>query len=110
MAKAVSHYRYNPSTAILAEYKPRAGSGNAPTALNAEYFAQRSSAGLIISEGTAISPEAHGYALAVESKHADAIAFGRLFIANPDLVQRVKEDGPLNAFDRATFYGGGAQG
>jgi N-ethylmaleimide reductase len=39
----------------------RAGAGNAPTALNAEYYAQRSSAGVIISEGTAISPEAHGY-------------------------------------------------
>jgi N-ethylmaleimide reductase len=39
----------------------RAGAGNAPTGLNAEYYAQRASAGLIISEGTAISPEAHGY-------------------------------------------------
>jgi N-ethylmaleimide reductase len=32
-----------------------------PTALNAEYYAQRSSAGLIISEGTAISAEAQGF-------------------------------------------------
>src|SRR5271170_3404803 len=39
----------------------RAGAGNAPTALNAEYYAQRASAGLIISEGTAIGPYAHGY-------------------------------------------------
>jgi len=49
-------------------------------------------------------------AQAIENNHADAIAFGRLFIANPDLVTRIKEDGPLNAFDRSTFYGGGAQG
>jgi N-ethylmaleimide reductase len=49
-------------------------------------------------------------AKAVENKHADAIAFGRLFIANPDLVKRIHEDGPLNASDRSTFYGGGAQG
>src|SRR6202046_5873496 len=39
----------------------RAGVGNVPTALNAEYYAQRSSAGLIISEGTAISTQAQGY-------------------------------------------------
>jgi N-ethylmaleimide reductase len=49
-------------------------------------------------------------AQAIENKHADAIAFGRLFIANPDLVRRIQEDGPLNVFDRSTFYGGGAQG
>jgi N-ethylmaleimide reductase len=42
--------------------------------------------------------------------HADAIAFGRLFIANPDLVARVRNSAPLNAPNRATFYGGGAQG
>src|SRR5271155_3944619 len=39
----------------------RAGAGNVPTGLNAEYYAQRASAGLIISEGTAISPQAQGY-------------------------------------------------
>jgi N-ethylmaleimide reductase len=39
----------------------RAGADNVPTDLNAEYYAQRSSAGLIISEGTAISPQAQGY-------------------------------------------------
>jgi N-ethylmaleimide reductase len=49
-------------------------------------------------------------AQAVENNHADAIAFGRLFIANPDLVKRIKQEGPLNAFDRSTFYGGGAKG
>ena len=39
----------------------RAGAENVPTVLNATYYAQRASAGLIISEGTAISPQAHGY-------------------------------------------------
>src|SRR5208283_515243 len=39
----------------------RAGAANVPTVLNAEYYAQRASAGLIISEGTAISPQAQGY-------------------------------------------------
>ena len=39
----------------------RAGAGNVPTSLNAEYYAQRASAALIISEGTAISAQAQGY-------------------------------------------------
>jgi N-ethylmaleimide reductase len=41
---------------------------------------------------------------------ADLVAFGRPFIANPDLVRRLREAAPLNVPDRATFYGGGAQG
>lgn len=49
-------------------------------------------------------------AQAVENTHADAIAFGRLFIANPDLVRRIREDLPLNTFDRSTFYGGAEHG
>jgi N-ethylmaleimide reductase len=48
--------------------------------------------------------------LAIEKNHADAIAFGRLFIANPDLVRRIKESRPLNPYDRSTFYGGGEHG
>lgn len=47
---------------------------------------------------------------AVASGRADAIAFGVPFIANPDLVRRLQEDAPLNAADRATFYGGGERG
>jgi N-ethylmaleimide reductase len=49
-------------------------------------------------------------ALAIEQSHADAIAFGRLFIANPDLVERIRENHPLNTFDRSTFYGGAEHG
>jgi N-ethylmaleimide reductase len=41
---------------------------------------------------------------------ADLIAFGKLFIANPDLVERLKLGAPLNAPDKATFYGGDAKG
>src|ERR1700761_2734449 len=39
----------------------RAGPGNAPSALNATYYAQRASAGLIVSEATQISPQGVGY-------------------------------------------------
>ena len=41
---------------------------------------------------------------------ADIVAFGRPYIANPDLVERLRRDAPLNTPDRDTFYGGGAKG
>ena len=47
---------------------------------------------------------------AIETKQADAIAFGRLLIVNPDLVERIKENRTLNLPDRSMFYGGGAHG
>ncbi len=47
---------------------------------------------------------------AVKSGSADLVAFGRPFIANPDLVERLRRHAPLNTPDQATFYGGGAQG
>ncbi|BAN48471.1 xenobiotic reductase B [Metapseudomonas resinovorans NBRC 106553] len=47
---------------------------------------------------------------AVASGHADMVAFGRPFIANPDLVERLRRDAPIAEADRATFYGGGAEG
>lgn len=47
---------------------------------------------------------------AVASGHADMVAFGRDFISNPDLVERLRQGAPLNAWQRETFYGGGAEG
>jgi N-ethylmaleimide reductase len=41
---------------------------------------------------------------------ADAVAFGRPYIANPDLVERFRRGAPLNEPDRATFYGGAEHG
>lgn len=41
----------------------------------------------------------------LESDGADAIIFGRWFIANPDLPMRLAEGLPLNAYDRDSFYG-----
>jgi N-ethylmaleimide reductase len=46
----------------------------------------------------------------LEQGKADLIAFGRKFIANPDLPQRFKEHEPLNADDPCTYYGGSAKG
>jgi N-ethylmaleimide reductase len=57
----------------------------------------------------------NGYDLKLASearKHnlADLIAFGKLYIANPDLVERLHTNAPLNPLDPATLYGGGAHG
>jgi N-ethylmaleimide reductase len=43
---------------------------------------------------------------AVAEGHADAVAFGRIFISNPDLPRRLREGFPLTPYNRATFYGG----
>jgi N-ethylmaleimide reductase len=47
---------------------------------------------------------------ALAEGRADLIAFGKLFISNPDLVERLRLGAPLNPFDQATFYGGGEKG
>ena len=47
---------------------------------------------------------------AIASGHADIVAFGKAFIANPDLVERLRTGAPLNAWDQSTFYGGGEKG
>ncbi|MFN4311184.1 MAG: alkene reductase [Ferrovibrio sp.] len=57
----------------------------------------------------------NGYSLetaqqALAEKRADLVAFGRPFISNPDLVERLRRNAPLSPVDRATLYGGGAKG
>jgi len=47
---------------------------------------------------------------AIAAGHADAIAFGRIFISNPDLPRRLREGFPLTPYNRATFYGGEEKG
>jgi len=47
---------------------------------------------------------------AVADGKVDLVAFGRPFISNPDLVERLKADAPLNEWDQSTFYGGGREG
>jgi N-ethylmaleimide reductase len=43
---------------------------------------------------------------AIKAGHADAVAFGRIFISNPDLPRRLQHGFPLTPYNRATFYGG----
>ena len=56
----------------------------------------------------------NGYDLALAQtavEHGDdLVAFGKLYIANPDLVARLKRGGPFNPGDQKTWYGGGAEG
>lgn len=47
---------------------------------------------------------------AVESGAVDAVVFGRLYISNPDLAERLQQGKPLTPYNRATFYGGEDKG
>ncbi len=63
--------------------------------------------------GTYIANNGYDFKLAnevLDRNRADLIAFGKLYISNPDLVERLKLGAPLNDFDKATFYGGNAKG
>jgi N-ethylmaleimide reductase len=64
-------------------------------------------------KGAYIANNGYDFELAAQvlaANAADLIAFGKPFIANPDLVERLKRGAPLNVPDKATFYGGGAKG
>ena len=63
--------------------------------------------GVFISAG-GYAPETAKHA--VENGSVDAVAFGRLYIANPDLPERIKAGRELNKYNRATFYGGTEKG
>ena len=64
-------------------------------------------------KGFYIANNGYDLGLALEARRrnlADLISFGRLYIANPDLTERLRIGAPLNVPDRATFFGGGAAG
>jgi N-ethylmaleimide reductase len=63
--------------------------------------------GVLISAGGFTGEAAEA---AIADGHADAIAFGRIFISNPDLPRRLQHGFPLTPYNRATFYGGEATG
>ncbi|MFB0612183.1 alkene reductase [Aurantiacibacter poecillastricola] len=63
--------------------------------------------GVFVANGN-LSPEQA--ARWIEEGRADAVAFGRQFLANPDLPERIAQDGPYNEPDQDTFYGGDAHG
>ncbi|MBR0830375.1 alkene reductase [Bradyrhizobium manausense] len=63
--------------------------------------------------GAYMANNAYDFELAskvLAANEADLIAFGKPFISNPDLVERLKKGAALNEWDKNTFYGGGAKG
>lgn len=81
-----------------------AGEAGAPLAIN---DLRRFWSGTLILAGGFIGPSADA---AIRAGQGDAVAFGRHFIANPDLPRRLQLGAALNPYNRATFAGGGAAG
>jgi N-ethylmaleimide reductase len=81
--------------------------GNIANAPHTAEIFRKAFTGALISAGGYNRNEA---VKAVQEGTADAIAFGRLFISNPDLPKRLELDADLNSYDRNTFYGGGEKG
>ena len=81
------------------------GAPAVPAELKAQLRAAFKGAFILAGGFDALSAEA-----ALNAKAADLIAFGRPFLANPDLVARLRAGAPLNAPDMATFYVPGARG
>ena len=75
--------------------------------LDAFALAQQHSAhALILNDGF----DGESASAALEAGEGTAVSFGRHFIANPDLVERLKQGQPLARFDRKTLYTPGAEG
>ena len=72
----------------------------------AETFRSQITVPLIVNTGF---DKATGNAV-IASRGADAVAFGVPYIANPDLVDRLRRDAPLNKPDPSTFYGDSSKG
>ncbi len=71
---------------------------------------KRFSGTFILNPATPDSVTGPGELALIEDGVADMISFGALFLANPDLPERLAAGGPFNTPDRATFYGGDERG
>lgn len=96
----------NMGIAYLHIVQPRLGADAEPDPVDAATLRPLFSRTIIAAGGFSRESAEH----LLSSGDADLIAFGRNFIANPDLVERLRHDWPLNRYDRTTFYGGGAHG
>lgn len=65
---------------------------------------------LVLNTGFGLESDPAGLADLVDSGVADAVAVGRRFIANPDLIDRWRRGAELNEPDQTTFYGGDHRG
>ncbi|MBW4651902.1 MAG: alkene reductase [Kaiparowitsia implicata GSE-PSE-MK54-09C] len=105
--------RLNPyNLAYLHLIEPRTGEDSQNPAhdkavmLTSEYF-RTVYTGIILAASGYTQDTGNG---AIAQNHADLVAFGRLYISNPDLVDRFAHNAPLNPYDRDTFYGGNEAG
>jgi len=92
--------------------EPRATSAGGSDAIendlpNTSALFRKSFKGIFISAGGYTPENAKQVA---ENNQVDAVAFGRLFISNPDLPERIKSGLTLTHYDRSTFYGGAEKG
>jgi N-ethylmaleimide reductase len=85
---------------------PASGGGKTRAALDAAFFRPLWRGTLIANKGYDLD---RGNAV-LQRGDADLVSFATLFIANPDLPERLRRGGPFNAAERKTFYGGGAAG
>jgi N-ethylmaleimide reductase len=94
--------------AYLHLLEPYEDLSNIPNAVQhvAEYFRPIYQGTLMINNGFTLETANR----VIEEGHADLVSFGKLFISNPDLVERFRRNAPLNEWDAATFYTPGPKG
>ena len=85
---------------------PASGAGTGGGRLDAAFFRPLWRGALIANKGY----DAARANAAIGAGAADLVSFATLFLANPDLPQRLRRGGPFNPPDRKTFYGGAAAG
>ncbi|MFD3873801.1 alkene reductase [Streptomyces sp. NPDC058623] len=81
-----------------------------PDAREATLALRKQFSGPLVLNPATEGPTDHRALGLIEDGTADLLAFGALFLANPDLPDRLRTEGPYNAPDPATFFGGDARG
>lgn len=93
--------------AYLHLVEPAPAQGEHPTPdMTARYFRQFYPGTIIVAGGYTLEKGNQ----VLREGIADLVAFGQLFIANPDLVERLRRNGPFNPPDHGSFYGGSDKG
>ncbi|MFD7914489.1 alkene reductase [Streptomyces sp. NPDC059752] len=83
---------------------------HAPEARETTLALRKQFAGPFVLNPATEGPTDHRALSLIEDGVADLLAFGALFLANPDLPDRLRTEGPYNTPDPATFFGGDARG
>ncbi|MER6197442.1 alkene reductase [Streptomyces sp. NPDC001586] len=82
----------------------------APEARATTLALRKQFSGLLVLNPATEGPTDHRALTLIEDGTADVLAFGALFLANPDLPDRLRTEGPYNTPDPTTFFGGDARG